>query len=621
MKSLVKTYLKFALKLALAFWLFSLFRVLFYLFNSSYFPEPEFINFLGGVRFDWMTITILYLPFFVSLWFYPRSNTILQKGLFLFSTALAILTNVLDFGYYNFTHKRTTTDLFTTKGLGEDVMTLLPQFAKDYWHLLVLAIICFFILKLMYQKIETIKTDRLNWKRYILFVFPITVLIFIGLRGGVQLKPLNVIQASQYANSQNIPLVLNTSFTLIKSFSKETIEIQHFFPDEELAGIYTPVQKIQSNNVPEKLNVVLIIAESFSQEYIGFYNDGVGYTPFLDSLMNESVVFINSFANGKKSIEALPAILSSIPTLSNRAYISSKYAGNTIESLPKTLKKEGYSSAFYHGGANGSMGFKAFTQVAGIEEYYGKEDYPNTADYDGNWGIFDEPYLQYCVEEFSNMQAPFFGGIFTLSSHHPYTIPKQHVNKFPRGDLPIHESIGYADHALRQFFKSAEKTTWFENTLFIITADHTQAVSNPNYNNRIGLYQVPIAYYCPKILPAKVIETVTQQTDIFPTTLDLIGFESKILSFGNSAFSGSKEFSVSYINGIYQLIKKDYCLHFDGAKVTGLFKWQNNNPFKENLMNSPDIAVQSAEKELSIFLKAYLQQYQSRMVSNNLTYE
>ena len=126
MKSLGKTYIIFGLKLALLFWLFSLFRVLFYLFNSNYFPQPEAINFIGGLRFDWLTITILYLPFFISLWFFPRSNTLFQKILFLFSTALAIASNFLDFEYFKFTQKRTTSDLFTTKGIEEDVFRLLP---------------------------------------------------------------------------------------------------------------------------------------------------------------------------------------------------------------------------------------------------------------------------------------------------------------------------------------------------------------------------------------------------------------------------------------------------------------------------------------------------------------
>ncbi len=621
MKSLGKTYIIFGLKFALLFWLFSLFRVLFYLFNSNYFPQPEAINFIGGMRFDWLTITILYLPFFISLWFLPRSNTLLQKILFLFSTAIAISSNFLDFEYFKFTQKRTTADLFTTKGIEEDVFRLLPQFAADYWYLVVLAVLCFWLVKIAYEKIDQIETKRLSWKAYLIFNLSVFALTLVGFRGGVQLKPLNVIQASQYATSQNIPLVTNTSFTLIKSTNKESIVVKNYFEAKEINSIYSPIQKFSEDSIASNLNVVLIIAESFSQEYIGFYNNGNGYTPFLDSLLNESVVFKNAFANGKKSIEALPAILSSIPTLSNTSYISSKYGGNGIESLPRTLKNQGYSSAFYHGGANGTMGFQAFTQIAGIDNYYGEEDYPTEEDFDGNWGIFDEPYLQYCAAQFSNTPTPFFSGIFTLSSHHPYTIPQRYTDKFPKGTLPIHESIGYSDYALEQFFDTAKKSSWFENTLFIITADHTQANINQWYNNPVGMYRVPIAYYCPKHLSDTVIKTVTQQLDIYPTTLDLLGIESSIISFGQSAYNETMHFSVSYLNGIYQIITKDYCLQFNGEKTTGLFDWKNDNSLTKNLIGSDKNDLIGVQVSLEKHLKAYLQQYQTRIVNNKLTYD
>ena len=618
MKSLGKTYLIFVLKFALAFWLFSLFRVLFYLFNSNSFPQPNALNFIGGLRFDWLTITILYLPFLVSLWIFPRSNKLVQKILFLFSTAVAIATNFLDFEYFKFTQKRTTADLFTTSGIQEDILRLIPQFAMDYWYLGVLAVLCFWFIKVAYEKIDRIPTQQLSGKAHLIFCLPITILVFIGFRGGVQLKPLNVIQASQYAIAQNIPLVTNTSFTLLKSFNKEGLVVKNYLEEKDLDAIYSPFHQFKADSAIEPLNVVVLIAESFSQEYIGFYNNGEGYTPNLDKVLENSLVFKNAFANGKKSIEALPAILSGIPTLSNTSYISSKYSGNEIESLPKTLKKQGYSTSFYHGGANGTMGFKAFTQIAGIENYYGMEDYPNVSDFDGNWGIFDEPYLNYCVEEFSKMKPPFFGGIFTLSSHHPYTIPEQYEEKFPKGNLPIHESIGYADYSIGKFFEAAKKTDWFDNTLFVITADHTQENFLPAYNNPLGIFRVPIAYYCPKYLNDSVSNNITQQTDIYPTVLDLLGVESSILSFGSSALEDNKRFSVSYLNGIYQMVSEDYCLHFEGEKTIGFYNWKKDSYLTKNLVKSENKDLLTIRNQLEKKLKAYLQQYQTRVVTNKM---
>ena len=539
----------------------------------------------------------------------------------MFSSTIAIASNVLDFEYFKFTLKRTTADLFTTKGIQEDVFRLIPQFIVDYWYLFIFALLCFYLVKLIYNKIDKIETEKLNWKNYLLFVVPVTVLVFIGFRGGIQLKPLNVIQASKYAKAQNIPLVTNTSFTLIKSFNKESITVKTYFDEKELAEMYQPIINLDADTNSKKLNVVLIIAESFSQEYIGFYNKGAGFTPFLDKLLEKSVVFKNGFANGKKSIEALPAILSSIPTLSNTSYISSKYGGNTIESLPRTLKENEYTTSFYHGGANGTMGFKAFSQIAGIDHYYGKEDYPNKGDFDGNWGIFDEPYLQYYSEQLSSMKEPFFSGIFTLSSHHPYTIPDQYENEFPKGSLPIHESIGYTDYSLQQFFIAAEKTDWFENTLFIITADHTQENVKSTYSNLLGAYRVPIAYYCPKNLKDTLIDKVTQQLDIFPTTIDILGIEGSFVNFGQSALDSNKPFSISYINGIYQYIESDYVLHFNGEQSIGFFNWRKDKNLKKNLVKSNSEEAASSKGRIENRLKAYLQQYQKRIVNNKMTYE
>ncbi|MBL4709556.1 MAG: sulfatase-like hydrolase/transferase [Flavobacteriales bacterium] len=617
MKALWKVYLIFILKFALAFWLFSLFRVLFYLFNSSYFPQPQALNFFGGFRFDWMTITLFYLPFFLSLFFFPNSKSKIQGFLFLFSSAIAILSSFLDFEYFKFTQKRTTADLFSTNGLEDDIISLLPSFIKDYWYLLVLAIICYLSVQWLYKKINTLSVERLNLKNYLLFILPVCLLTVVGFRGGIQLKPLNVIQASQYANAQNIPLVLNTPFTLIKSFFKDGIEVQQYYTDDELKKIYSPIQHFKEDSLVEKLNVVLIIAESFSKEYIGALNDYEGYTPFLDSLIEQSVVFPNAFANGKKSIEGLPAILSGIPTLMNTAYISSKYASNKIESLPRFLKSKGYQSAFYHGGENGTMGFNAFTQISGIDRYIGKNEYPNSKDFDGNWGIFDEAFLQFCIQDMNQMQEPFFSGIFTLSSHHPYTIPEQHKGKFKVGTLPIHQSVLYADYALKQFFKTAQKQPWFNNTLFIITADHTQQSDVVSYNNTVGMYRVPLIFYNSKLLSANRNMAVAQQNDIYPSVVDLLGFEADILSFGNSVFKDNEKFSVSYLNGIFQLISQQYCLQFDGEKTIGFFDLTTDPALHKNLLQENSDQQIYFEKKI----KAFIQQYQTRITNNQLSFD
>lgn len=609
-------FLNFILKLSIVFWLFSVLRVLFLVFNYNSFSQLTPTIFLGGIRFDWMTITILFSPYLLSLFVFPFGEKKWQRILFYFSTALAIITNVMDFEYFKYTQKRTTFDLFLTSGLENEIIGLIGSFITDFWYLFVVAFLLFFTTKWLFKKSLPVTTVKLNWKKRVLFSFAILLFYFAGSRGGIQYRPLNVIAASQYASAQNIPLVLNTSFTIIKSSYKKGINVENYFAAEELENLYSPIQNYTRDTTKTMKNVVLIIGESFSSEYIGFLNNSTTYTPFLDSLFNYSYVFNNGFANGKKSIEALPAILSGLPTLMNTAYISSKYAGNKIESLPSFLKDKGYSTHFFHGGANGTMGFNAFAQIAGVDNYYGKDDYPGSGDYDGKWGVFDEPFLKFTSQKLSKQEKPFFAGIFTLSSHHPYTIPEKYTDKFPKGSLPIHESIGYADYALMQFFKKAKKEAWFKNTVFVFTADHTQQNSLVPFNNPIGMYRVPIAIFDPSISKGKIDSTIVSQVDIFPTITNFLGYEANILSFGTSAFSNENpHYSVSFLNGIYQLISEDYFLQFDGEKTIGFYKWKEDLPLHSNLV-SPNNKIQN---ELENYLKAYIQQYQERVVSNKLT--
>ncbi|MEQ8625873.1 MAG: sulfatase-like hydrolase/transferase [Vicingaceae bacterium] len=618
MKNVGKMYLSLLLKTAVAFLVFTTCRILFYAFNHSYFPNIEFINLIGGVRFDWMAITILYLPFYFAHLVLYKGKSIFLKILFHLSNTIAIILSCLDLEYYKFTFKRTTADLFQTSGIENDILNLLPTFLTDYWYVVLIAIILFLISIKLYRKTEKLDIKWPGFFHYLLFLLPAFGLITLGNRGGYQYKPLGVINAGQYADAPNIPLVLNTPFTVIKSIGEKEITPLNYFPEAELASVYTPIQSIEGDSNSRKMNVVLIIAESFSKEYIGGLNDGDGYTPYLDQLMDSSFVLEETYANGKKSIEGLPAILSGIPTLMNTSYISSKYSSNKINSLGNFLKKEDYETVFYHGGENGTMGFNAFTSIAGIDEYIGRDQYPYEGDYDGNWGIFDEPFLQFCIEDLNKRNQPFFASIFTLSSHHPYTIPEKYIGKFREGPLPILESVGYADYSIHQFFEVAKKQDWFNNTLFVITADHTSQSYRPIYNNRVGMYAIPLIFYAPGKIRPQRSQKVSQQSDIFPSVIDFLNYNSKIVSFGQSVFDSTEtSFSVSYINGTYQLIDGDFCLHFNGEKTVRFYNRIEDPNLKSNLVGKNPPQLKPLEKKL----KAILQQYNNRILTNQLTVE
>src|SRR6185369_31108 len=158
----------------------------------------------------------------------------------------------------------------------------------------------------------------------------------------------------------------------------------------------------------KKKNVVIIIVESLSREFVGALNDKKEYeyyTPFLDSLIPHSLTFKYAFANGKRSIEALPSVTAAIPSLTE-AYVLTPYSTDQINSIASVLKKYGYESSFFHGAHEGSMGFSAFMKMAGVDRSYSKKEYNNDKDYDGTWGIYDEEFLQYWAKNLDTFKQP-----------------------------------------------------------------------------------------------------------------------------------------------------------------------------------------------------------------------
>lgn len=610
----------------------------FYFLNKSLFnidSYSELISIIiGSLKFGIASVIVYLFPYLVLsiLPLQLRMNKYYrntQEFFYILGTEIILVINLIDIGYYRFTFKRITYDFFNYLGVGGDFNELIPQFLRDYWHIVVF----FILLNILFSFLNTLinkkysgiyNFGRAKWyiRNSIFFVLG-ALFIILGLRGGLQLRPLSLIQANNYATSQNTPLVLNSPFTLYRTFGKVGIEPVEYFKDEkEIAKYFSPLIKPENNGFDTlftstlelgKTNVVVIILESFSAEYMSFYKDedSISYTPFLDSLARKSIVF-DGYANGKRSIDALPSILSSLPLLMNETYITSQYNANNISSFANLLKPYGYLSSFFHGGYNGSMGFDAFTKNIGYQDYYGRNEYGNDKDYDGNWGIFDEPFLSYMVDELDKYKEPFNTGVFTLSSHHPYTIPSQHIGRFPKGTMIVHETVGYTDYALRKFFEKAEKKPWFKNTLFIITSDHSAQNQEKEFKTLLGSFRIPIIFYHPKIKTPYYNKSYMQQIDILPTALSLINYPKPIVSFGQNQLSDKEKHYVLYLNDEYILRIGDYLSRYRIGSEIELFYLPKDINAKENIAGKkPDIA-----NKHSNITKAIIQEYNTRMIEN-----
>lgn len=399
---------------------------------------------------------------------------------------------------------------------------------------------------------------------WVLSFFLIIVCLVIGLRGGIRnSKPLRIVDT--YPDLQLGNWALNTPFTFIKEFRSKPITKKHYFKDSQKRLSYLngsfDVPSVMDGHRPDKpQNVVIFMMESLSQDQMGRINKQKGFTPFIDELAEKSLFFHEAYANANRSIDGVPAVLGGIPAWGSEPFLVSPYANTEFEGLGSLLSAHNYSTAFFHGGKKGTMFLDKFAVRAGFQKHFSKEDYPNSADLDTSWGVFDEPYFQYVAGKLDEMHAqgkPFAVGVFSLSAHFPFNVPEQYKDSLPKGDIPVLRSQAYADMALRRFFETAKNKSWYKDTLFVITADHGTVVHLDSYrHDPLGEWRIPIIYFHPSVrLPKVDTSQPVQQIDILPSVIDFLGISSdKLIPLGRSLFKpGPRTVVVRTNAGIYSI--------------------------------------------------------------------
>jgi len=595
-------------------------RLLFYFFNRNAFENSSAKVFLGGIHFDLSAIAYINLVFALfhltpgNFKYKPNYQRFLKISFFLVNFVF-ILTNFVDFEYYKFTGRRSTYGMITATGMEHEIGDLMFSFLIEFWYLPIIALFLGILFWMTIPNLKPGSEQSVNKsqiaKQSGIFILLMAFVFLLG-RGGIQKKPIKIVDAVNYGSINQSAIVLNTPFCILKTIGKkETLESPKYFSETELNKIFNPITEITSSENPSKKNVVIIILESFGRE-----NIQRGQTPFLDGLIEKSLFFENGFANGKLSIDAVPSTLSSIPSLMNNSLITSSYSINEVYGLPKILKANGYQTAFFHGAFNGSQNFDQYCKVAGFDTYYGKNEYVGPEAFDGRWGIFDEEFMQYFSGKMTEFKQPFFSTIFTISSHNPYIIPEKYKGKFPKGTTKIHESIAYADNALKRFFETASKEDWYKNTLFVITSDHTSSEpTEKKFKTNVGKFRVPILFFDPSN-PSIVGKNQKnlQQIDIMPSVIDYLNIESKMVTYGKS-YQSEKDFVVYYLDNIYHYISGDYYLAFDGKKSLAMYNFKKDELLKTNLIKTEKAKATVMET----FIKAYIQSFNERMIGNKLT--
>ncbi len=610
-------------------------------------PSLDWLKaFKGTLVFDTSAIVYTHFPYLLLMlmpFTFRDKKWVagLAKGYYLVINSIAIAANLVDVAYYAYTNRRTTCSVFDEfdndpSQVSDAIFTELLR----HWYLVVLGLALIFMLWKLYVKPEGLVKlasvkQKIRYYAVSTLAFVVTTVLCIGgARGGfaTSTRPIAMSNANQYVNRPcEASLILNTPFSMIRTLTKKSFTVPDYYPPETVEQVFSPVHLPTDTVLSRQRNVVVLILESFSREFVGFSNPDLdeghyqGFTPFLDSLMAQSLTFDYTFANGRKSIDAMPSVLSSIPYFVEPFFLT-PYSLNQLSGLAKELKNLDYHTAFFHGAQNGSMGFMAFSQATGFDAYYGRENYNEDPrfggdrDYDGTWAIWDEPFLQYYALKMDELPQPFMTTVFTASSHHPFKVPEQYKDRFVDVDEnPLHKGIAYTDYSLKRFFDEARTRSWYDSTLFVFVADHGNLPDHEVYRTDLGLYSVTLFLFDPSgaIMPQRR-NCIAQQIDIMPTVLSYLGYDRPYIAFGNDLLTtpDDQTWAVSFNEGLYQFVKGDYMIQLtQEGTLKSVYRFKEDPLLKDNLVGQPIPEVEA----MQAFLKAMIQSYMQRMVSDDLT--
>ena len=620
--------------LCLALATYSLCRLVFFLLNRPMFPDvagaPLRRMFLGGVRFDLTAVLYTNLPYFVLAMLPLRLRERcwaqgIQKALFVTANFAAAVVNLCDTVYFPYTGRRTTATVFQEFGGESNLAGIFVHEALSHWYLVLLGLGILAALILLFRSPKPAK--QWGWKGYLVHTLILLALLYpyvVGIRGGVKVwRPISLNDANPYCSSPvETGIVLNTPFSLMRTIGDDFPE-PVWMGEDEARAVFDPVHEPAEDAQFRPKNVVIFVLESFSASYSQYLTrwqgkEYEGYMPFLDSLMQEGLTFRHSFAHERQSICALSAILAGLPTVKT-PYILSPYANDHLEGLVTDLvQNKGYHSSFWHGCPRASLGITGFARTLGFQELYNMEEFGDDSEFDGLWGIWDEPFLQFFEQGINHLPEPFVTSVFTVSSHHPFHIPPGREEEFPEGRIPMHKCIRYADNALRLFFEKARKEPWYDNTLFVFTGDHCNEADQPEYHvGSMGRYLIPIVFYAPDGSLKGQREGLAQQIDIQPTVFSYLGYDLPYVSFGCDLMTtpDAQTFAFNDVHGIYHYYQNGYLLQFDGERSIGLYDYRESIELKDNLLE----AEPAKAAELEGKVKAYLQQVYNRIIHDRMT--
>jgi len=632
---ILKTYL-------LVLSIFSIFRLILFFSDlervSNILTKEPFSDilyaFFMGFRFDLVVSSyILILPYLiltVSSFFKinDKLHKILNNFLFyliLIPFSITFFISSADIPFFNQFYSRFNITAFAWNDNIDIVASMIVNEPKYFLVAIpFIVLLTIFMLKLKsiffnYNNHQSLDKPKTNIFIKIIISLIFFLLIFIGIRGRTAAKsPIRVGTAYFCTNPFLNQLGLNANFTLLRSYlnskkkrhqyvnlleENEALKnTQSFFHiNQNNSQKYPIARKISNNNSrSNKPNIILIMFESMTAYKMSRYGNQYNLTPFLDSITNHSIVFDNFYSSGIHTEGGVYTVNSSYPSIFEKHMMKGTEM-KSFNGIAHTLKQNNYSTIFFmtHDSEFDNMG--GFIKSNYYDKLISEEDYPNDA-IRGVWGVPDDYLFTYSLdylEKLNQKQKPFLATYMTVSDHGPYTIPDYFK---PLSKEIEKQVVEYVDWSIRKFITDCSKKDWFDNTIFVLTADHG-APANSFYDLPENYFHIPLIIYSPNLIKPKVYNKMGLQQDIFPTIMNFINVEYTNNTMGINLINEEREFAYFSTLGKYGVRNQDYYYINRLEGKESLFKYSDKKSYKINLIDSlPKLA-----KKMKIYAESNLQ--------------
>lgn len=494
-----------------------------------------------GFRFDLLVVCLFFFPVVVALslqaWTHKKSWTRLANYYWFLGMLLLVIILLTDLLYFSYVSRRVSwpvlRQIWENRRLGLSLLSI-------HWMAIMIGgivlVLSFYIFRKRQLFLRHADLPAMNAiKPIVLWTLSFIVLAYHW-ESSYWLTSSSAVYG---VRSDRINLVINPVFELVLTLKKGNAEDSFYeLADSSSKSRSTPFcVQLQAMDTGSKKNIIVFIMESVSREDI--YDPGAAeLVPFLDSLMKESLVFDNFYANGVSSPQGFDAIIGGLPLLFEDGFSGTPYAYNKAIWMPDLLKEQGYFTCFYYGVKERSYSFFKSARLFGFEKDYGFSDY-RADDWmmDGYYGIYDHIFFPAVAEQLEKQQQPFFSTIFNVSTHVPFTlIPASILDTMPVFRKENGRALHYYDNVLRDFFGRIKTNSWYGSTLFLFVSDHFSRARDRTDTSELGSFRIPFFLFDPSGQKKGRDSRLAQQLDIPVSILDLAGIGGGFFSFGKPLF-------------------------------------------------------------------------------------